>query len=402
MNTEGATRRAWIVLGGIHLLNQTVSRRPHDPIVLVRVAPQEVSVPSTTVVVQWAALGDCPASALTAAGATLANRYVVPGSALFPDSIAGPALRAMVGEAAAPGLVPLCYLAEHHDGYHVYAQIGFYAEDACFLRITNEPIGAGPVEALHWLEPALAEHAASALRLNNHKRYFHTHFAGTELEFKYNLTPGTDIWATAMELLTALRHGALDGCRPEYRDELQTYFTENHLFDVVGPEEELGYASFVRAADGGHVLKRKWYAEDTFARREQLSPNVQVPPGGFEEHLREEMGLQVQAMPPFRRVRYDVQCESMATGHIYGIFLDHCSILAAPDVVLSQCEVEYRRSRSLLDRDQDTVLAEMDRIGGWLQDYLAARGLAQVRTYYSKRTFLRDAVAARPDLGASR
>ncbi|GAA3147018.1 hypothetical protein [Nonomuraea roseoviolacea] len=104
----------------------------------------------------------------------------------------------------------------------MYAQIRFYAEDACFLRITNEPIGAGPVKALHWLEPALAAHAASALRLNNHKRYFHTHFAGTELEFKYNLTPGTDIWATAMELLKALRHGALDGCRPEYRDELQT------------------------------------------------------------------------------------------------------------------------------------------------------------------------------------
>ncbi|GAA3147012.1 hypothetical protein [Nonomuraea roseoviolacea] len=94
------------------------------------------------------------------------------------------------------------------------------------------------------------------------------------------------------------------------------------------------------------MLKRKWYAEDTFARRERLSPNVQVSPGGFEEYLREEMGLQVRAMPPFRCVRYDVQCESMATGHIYGIFLDHCSLLAAPDVVLSQCEVEYRRSRS--------------------------------------------------------
>ncbi|GAA3147004.1 hypothetical protein GCM10010486_10910 [Nonomuraea roseoviolacea subsp. carminata] len=56
----------------------------------------------------------------------------------------------------------------------------------------------------------------------------------------------------------------------------------------------------------------------------------------------------------------------------------------------------------LLDHDQDTVVAEMDRIGGWLQDYLTARGLAQERTYYSKRTFLRDAVAARPDLGAAR
>ena len=57
-------------------------------------------------------------------------------------------------------------------------------------------------------------------------------------------------------------------------------------------------------------------------------------------------------MPPFQRVRYDVQCESMRTGHVYGIFFDRCSLLAAPEVVLSQCELEYRRSRSILDHDR--------------------------------------------------
>ncbi|MEV4335312.1 hypothetical protein AB0K02_33265 [Streptomyces sp. NPDC049597] len=224
----------------------------------------------------------------------------------------------------------------------------------------------------------------------------------TELEYKYNLTPGTDIWATAKQLLKALRHGALDGCRPEYRDEFQTYFTENHLFDVTGPESELGYASFVRTIDGGHVLKRKWFAQDAFARRERLYPELDLPPHGFEEYLRNELGLQVTAMPPFRRVRYDVQCESMATGHIYGMFLDHCSLLTEPDAVLSQCELEYRRSRTLLEHDPNEVLAEMDRIGNWLQNYLTAGGMATERTYYSKRTFLRDTVASRPHLASAR
>ncbi|MED7930371.1 hypothetical protein SMD20_39505 [Nonomuraea sp. LP-02] len=93
---------------------------------------------------------------------------------------------------------------------------------------------------------------------------------------------------------------------------------------------------------------------------------------------------------------------AVVTSHIYGIFLDHCSLLAAPDVVLSQCELEYRRSRSVLDHDQDEVLAEMERISRWLQEYLTARGLTQERTYYSKRTFLRDVVAARPDLAPAR
>ncbi|WP_406498319.1 hypothetical protein OG936_27830 [Streptomyces sp. NBC_00846] len=72
-------------------------------------------------------------------------------------------------------------------------------------------------------------------------------------------------------------------------------------------------------------------------------------------------------MPPFQRVRYDVQCESMRTGHVYGIFFDRCSLLTAPEVLLSQCELEYRRSRSVLDHDADEVLREMERIDDWLR-----------------------------------
>jgi hypothetical protein len=41
-----AERGGWVVLGGIRLLNQTAPRRPDEPIVLVRVAPQEVCLPS--------------------------------------------------------------------------------------------------------------------------------------------------------------------------------------------------------------------------------------------------------------------------------------------------------------------------------------------------------------------
>ncbi|MDW4907822.1 hypothetical protein RB628_21320 [Streptomyces sp. ADMS] len=393
---------AWIVLGGIHLLNQTVSRRPDDPIVLVRVTPQEVSLPSTTVVVRWDTLGTCLTTALTAAGGRLADTRIE-GSDLFPDATAGTALREMVGTAATSGLVPLCYLAEHPGGgYHAYAQIRFYADDACFLRTTREPVGSGPVEALRWLNPVLTAHAESALRLNNHLRYFRTHFAGTELEYKYNLQPAPDIWPVSMELLKALRHGELADCRPEYRNEFEIHYFDNHMFDVVGPDEERGYASFIPTVNGTHVLKRKWFAEDTFARREQISTDIEISPDSFGAYLRSELGLQVQALPPFRRVRYDSQCESMRTGHVFGIFFDRCSLLAAPDVVLSQCEMEYRRSRSLLDHDEEAMLREMERIDRWLLSYLAARGLAKERTFYSKLSFLRDAVAARPELMPTR
>lgn len=135
-------------MGPIHLLNQTAPHRPDDPILLVRVPHQEVTAPSNTVVVRWDTLGDCPVTALTSAGNELTNSQAVAGSALFPEAIAGTALRAMTGPAAASALVPLCYLAEHSGGYHVYAQIRFYAEDACFVRTTPEPVGNGPVESL--------------------------------------------------------------------------------------------------------------------------------------------------------------------------------------------------------------------------------------------------------------
>ncbi|MER6150879.1 hypothetical protein [Streptomyces hirsutus] len=391
-------RGAWVVLGGVHLLNRTAPRRPDEPIVLVRVPPQEVYRPATTVIIHWNALGLCPADALRLGGARLGSTRI-DGGGLFPEAIAGPALRGLVGAETAPGLVPLCYLAEHPGGgYHAYAQIRFHPEDACFVRTTREPVGPGPVEELRWLEPVLTAHAESSTALNNHLRYFRKHFSGTEFEFKYTLDPAPGIWAASMELLKALRDGELEGCRPEYREEFQIHHTENHLFDVIGPEPDIGYASFIPTVTAGHVLKRKWFTEDTFARREELTLGLDIAPNRFKAYLSEELGLQVRAMPPFQRVRYDIQCESMRTGHVYGIFLDRCSLLAAPEVVLSQCELEYLRSRSVLGHDQDEVLSEMERIDDWLRGYVSARGWATEHTFYSKRSFLREAVALRPEL----
>ncbi|WP_243088227.1 hypothetical protein [Streptomyces sp. 891-h] len=396
--TNGTKRGTWVVLGGIHLLNQTAPRRPDEPIVLVRVPPQEVCLPSTTVAIRWDALGVCQVDALSADGARLGTARI-DGGALFPDAIPGDALRDLIGANASPGLVPLCYLAEHPGGgYHAYAQIRFYPEDACFVRTTREPIGHSRVEALRWLDPVLSAHAESSRALNNHLRYFRTHFPGMELEYKYTLDPAPDIWAASLELLKALRDGELEGCRAEYREEFQIHHTENYLFDVIGPEQEIGYASFIPTVSAGYVLKRKWFTADAFARREELTSSVDVDPNGFEQYLRTELGLQVRAMPPFQRVRYDIQCESMRTGHVYGIFLDRCSLIEAPKVALSQCELEYLRSRSVLDHDQQEVLNEMRRIDGWLRTYLATRGWSTEHTFYSKRTFLRDVLAARPDL----
>ncbi|MFB7308354.1 hypothetical protein [Streptomyces sp. NPDC056192] len=42
----------------------------------------------------------------------------------------------------------------------------------------------------------------------------------------------------------------------------------------------------------------------------------------------------------------------------------------------------------------------MERIDNWRCEYLAIHGWATEHTFYSKRSFLRDAVALRPELAA--
>jgi hypothetical protein len=393
------TSPAWIAVGGIHLLNGTLPAGPDEPIVLLRVPAVELVNPSATIVCAWAALDDCAAVAVSTGGG-VPRTARIPAKDLFPAGAAGIALRELAG--AGSSLVPLCYVSPADGGgYHVYGQVRFLAEDACFARVTPSPVGHGPVEALHWLAPYLAEHARHSTFLNNHQRYYQKCFPGQELEYKYNLEPVPDVWALTVELHQLIRRGDLAGFIPEYRDEFQAWDYANHLFEVVAPESERGYVSFIPTTDGKQLMKRKWYAQDTFSRREQHVYGLQVAPHEYGHYIRTELGVDIRPLPPFRRVRYDVNFESMRTGHVFGIFFDHCSLYDAPDVVLSQCELEYLRTRGPLVPDETAALAELEDLAGWLEGYLARHGLPNERTFYSKRTFLKDAVARRPQLMVS-
>jgi hypothetical protein len=145
-------------------------------------------------------------------------------------------------------------------------------------------------------------------------------------------------------------------------------------------------------------MKRKWYSEDCFSRREEHTYGLDIAPAEFGDYAQSVLGVEIRPLPPFRRVRYDVNFESVRTGHVYGIFFDYCSLYARPDVVLSQCELEYLRTRSPLELDESSALAELESLAGWLEGYLAEHGLNNTRSYYSKRTFLQDAVARNPGL----
>ena len=404
-NTAESTRSAWLVLGGLHLLNGTAPLTEADPIVLVPLAaPVEHEFPSNTVVLDWARLGAVELRARDLAG-TRRHTARAEGTELFPGMLPGAPLTDAVAAVSAAGraagpLVPLFYLSSRGGAVHVHSQIRFLAEDACFIRITEEPIPAVGVAELGWLPEAVRLHAERFLFLNNHQRYYRKCFTDKELEYKYTLTPPVDIWTLTVELYREVRGGALPGYLMEYRDEFQAWDYLNHLFEVTGPgEEERGYASFIPTTDGRHLLKRKWYAEDAFERRETHTYGLSVTDdGGFERLITEQLKVEAVRLPSFRRVRYDINFESARTGHVYGIFFDHCSLVDAREVTLNQCELEYLRSRTAVPPDEADVIKEMALIADWLESFLRERGLDSERGFYSKRTFLKDAVAARPEL----
>ncbi|WP_309235293.1 hypothetical protein [Streptomyces sp. TRM64462] len=401
-------RRAWLVLGGLHLLNGTAPLAGSDPVVLVELnAPVESPFPSNTVVLRWDDLGSVALTPLTADGTRHGTALTARGGDLFPGMLPGEAvLRAVhaargATDGARPGpLVPLFYVTADGDRAHAHSQIRFLAEDACFIRITPDAFDTAAVERLDWLPDAVRRHAEQQLFLNNHQRYYRKCFAGKELEYKYTLTPPVDSWTLTVELHHSVLAGELPGYVMEYRDEYQAWDYLNHLFEVTGPTDaERGYASFIPTTDGKYLLKRKWYLEDGFDRRESHTYGLELADdGSLERYVRDELRVEAVRMPSFRRVRYDINFESVRTGHVYGVFFDHCSLTEARDVTLNQCELEYLRSRVAVEPDESDVLAEMEEIADWLEAFLRGHGLNDERGYYSKRTFLKDAVAARPEL----
>jgi hypothetical protein len=80
--------------------------------------------------------------------------------------------------------------------------------------------------------------------------------------------------------------------------------------------------------------------------------------GDLDDYVRDVLKLGARRMPTFRRIRYDINVESLATGNYIGIFFDRCHLTDRPGVVMCQCEIEYCRTRSLLPPPEDSVLTD--------------------------------------------
>jgi hypothetical protein len=209
-----------------------------------------------------------------------------------------------------------------------------------------------------------------------------------ELERKLTFSTVPDTWKLTQDLYDGVLSGAIPGFVPELGLEFQVYDYESHVFEVLSPSSEAGYISFIPQCDGRMTTKRKWFVENAELRKETIIGNQDIPVEGMDLHVKTMTSGRTHRLAAFRRKRFDVHIESMNTGHIFGIYFDICRIVGDEQSVMSQCEVEYCRSRTLFDI-QD-VYEEFEMIADYTEAFLARQKVRFERNLYSKLDFVRD------------
>ncbi|MBV6751321.1 hypothetical protein KV580_13490 [Pseudomonas chlororaphis] len=209
-----------------------------------------------------------------------------------------------------------------------------------------------------------------------------------EIERKFTFSKIEDTWALNCRLYNEILGGQLTGFFPELDREFQVFDYESHIFEVVGEPDEQGYISFIPQADGKVTLKRKWFTENAEIRRETLEANQTIALTDFAQHAASLTTAKTRQLPTFRRKRFDVNFESLATGNIYGVYFDICRT-HHPETAFSQCEVEYCRTRTF--SDLNNVMEEFELIAGYVEKFLARNNIEYASDLYSKLDFVRQA-----------
>lgn len=250
--------------------------------------------------------------------------------------------------------------------------------------------------ALRVRDQALQAHAKWRLFLNNHNNFnfYQKYRPDDEMEYKYTLAATADTWQLAARLYHQLAQGMLPGYMLHFAHPVTHWDFDNYVFEISAPPEERGYISFLPTASGTFIIKRKVYAEDALIRQEFRMRDVVIE-GTFEAYLRDQYPTLVhRRLPAFRRVRYDVDVESLTTGNIFCIMFDRSTVMGVEWTPLVQCEVEYLQTRSCYP--PRAVLDELADVSAAIHDFLIGQDVQPVATYYSKLTYLQACVAANP------
>ena len=318
-------------------------------------------------------------------------------SRLLPNTvILGPEpLRRIAGQAGERALAPLFLLVPDGDRWRPYTQLLYTVSGIVFCRLGGPALCGTPDDETvrAWLEDLVALRHEHAARLNNHQCWFIKHRDGEEIEYKFTLPSDSDVWDLATGMLDSLRADPWDGWIFEHRNDFEQWDFNNYLYEIAEPARERGYISFIPAVDGSWIVKRKWFDRDAPIRRERRWRGVTLPARpNFEDEIRQRFGVSPAWGAPFRRVRYDINLESLVTGHGYSVMFDRCTTPLAPSAALVQCEVEYLRSRTLLPVDDTELMNEFRWLVRATRELLAARRVEAIEDHLSKLSFLRSTV----------
>ena len=264
---------------------------------------------------------------------------------------------------------PLVCAMRYPDGWHTYSRTDQTTNQWRFIRTSADPVAAPDDADLPWLDPALAAHAEHAQALNNAYCTTPDGLAGLEVEVKLTLDPTAAIWPLATELHRRLLGGEILTMIPRFGVDIAAWDYDNFLFEVTAPADQRGYVSFMDIGGNGFQLKRKQFDSDALKRRERLTSDIH-PDRPLDAYVRDVLHLQARQLPPFRRIRYDIMMESAATGNRYSILLDRCTLHQDASQVLTQCEIEYRRTRSVLHVSEESVLNELTALCDWTTHFL--------------------------------
>jgi hypothetical protein len=214
--------------------------------------------------------------------------------------------------------------------------------------------------------------------------------ADVEVETKLVLSGRLSPWAVATRLSSLVGADALPGFIPDLGNEMQRWQTYQRTWEVEHPASETGYLALIHYGSEGYVLKRKRFQVDGLRREETFRFGLEVPADNVDGYVRSLYpNLRLRTLPSHRRSKFDVNVESAATGHFFGIEIDEI-LVEHSEHGMSQLEIEYHRSRIHEGLDADTIEPELMRLTALVEGLVTGFGEIPVRTFYSKLSFLRD------------
>lgn len=292
-----------------------------------------------------------------------------------------------LSEEEAGKLYPFLVLTKTEDETIVYHHLAAGKRGNLFSAYHWQPKGEldGPQTVEMRIREAYPDWAIARPNYNNNCWYTKWR-RDVEIERKFTFKEPADNWILIRKLYRAVGEGGLPGFILEFNDEFQVWDFENYMFEILEPEEKVGYISFVPQSNGLMTVKQKTFKQDAEIRTETIKANIQLHPSDMRAYV-QRIGT-ARELPHYRRKRFDINLESLETGNVYGIFMDLCRPLGDEKHALFQCEVEYIRSRVMAPIAG--VMEDYETVCQFTKQFLLSEGVSFEEGYYSKLSYLRD------------